>query len=146
MTTPNERASNTGMFRTTVRVDGEDLGIFDTCEGGGTSSEISKRRPGTARSMRATYGGPQDTDDVTVSREWVRSRDYPLQRRLRKKIGWAEVVVTRVPLDPRFNVPSGAEPEILVGGLLGNMNPPDSDSAGNDTAMLSLVVVGGEWQ
>jgi hypothetical protein len=141
-----ELASNTAMFRTTVEVDGEDLGVFDTCEGGAVSAEISKRRPGTARSKRATYGGPQDTDDVTIAREWVRSRDYPLQRRLRTKTGWAEVRVTRVPLDPRFNVPSGAEPEILVGGLLQQVQAPDSDSDGNDTAMLSLVVVGGEWR
>lgn len=146
MTIPNERASNVGMFRTTVTVDGEDLGIFDTCEGGAVSSDITKRRPGTARSKRATYGAPQDTDDVTVAREWLRSRDYPLQRRLRKKVGWADVVITRTPLDPRFEVPSGAEPEILVGGLLQNVGSPDSDTDGNDTAMLTLVVTGGEWQ
>jgi hypothetical protein len=142
----SERASNTAMFRTTVTVDGEDLGIFDNLEGGGVVAGVTKRRPGTSRSKRATYGGPQDTDDVTVSREWLRSRDYPLQRRLRRKAGWADAVVTRVPLDPRFEVPTGAEPEILVGGLLSAVNSPDSDSDGDDTAMLSLVIVGGEWQ
>lgn len=131
------RASSARHFLTFVTVNGTSIGEFDAMAGGGTTSESSKHTPGSSPSRRVAMGGPQDVEDVTVRRSFVRDRDHELARQLRRVSGLAEVIITRQPLGAD-RLPFG-RPEVFT-GVLQTVNYPEHDSESTDTSMLELVV------
>lgn len=136
MTTPN-RASTSRHFRVRASINGQDLGVFDTRTGGTTTAENSKHTPGSAPSARVALGGPRTTDDVTIGRAFVASRDHDLIRLFRPLCGLAEMSVTQVPLDK-----DGREfgrPEVWTGVLL-SIGPPDYDAESSDVARFEITM------
>jgi hypothetical protein len=107
---------------------------FDTCNGGQVSATSTKHRPGGSSRPRS-FGGPSDTDNVTVGRFWDLTRDDALVKQLMKVAGWAAASIERHPTDAQMT-PSGA-PTIWTGTLL-RVKPPDHDSNSSSVAMWEL--------
>jgi hypothetical protein len=136
MTTPN-RASTQRHFRVRASVNGVSLGQFDSRSGGGTSAENAKHTPGSAPSSQVALGGPRSTEDVTVSRAFVATRDHDLIRRFRPLCGLAEMTVTQSPLDK-----DGREfgrPDVWT-GVLQMIGPPDYDANSADVSTFDIVM------
>jgi hypothetical protein len=136
MTTPN-RASTQRHFRVRASVNGVSLGQFDSRSGGGTSAENAKHTPGSAPSSQVALGGPRSTEDVTVSRAFVATRDHDLIRRFRPLCGLAEMTVTQSPLDK-----DGREfgrPDVWT-GVLQMIGPPDYDANSSDVSTFDIVM------
>lgn len=136
MTTPN-RASTQRHFRVRATIKGQDLGVFDSRTGGGTSADNAKHTPGSAPSSRVALGGPRSTEDVTISRAFVASRDHALIRLFRPQCGLAEMTVSQVPLDA-----DGREfgrPDVWT-GILQMIGPPDYDGESSEVASFEIVL------
>lgn len=136
MTTP-DRASTGRHFRVRAAINGVDIGVFDRRSGGTTTAENSKHTPGSAPSARVALGGPRVTDDVTVGRDFVASRDHDLIRTFRPLCGLAEMSVSQVPLDK-----DGREfgrPDVWT-GVLQTIGPPDYDSGSADLSNFDVVM------
>jgi hypothetical protein len=136
MTTPN-RASTQRHFRVRASINGVSLGQFDSRSGGGTSAENAKHTPGSAPSSQVALGGPRSTEDVTVSRAFVATRDHDLIRRFRPLCGLAEMTVTQSPLDK-----DGREfgrPDVWT-GVLQMIGPPDYDANSSDVSTFDIVM------
>lgn len=140
MTTPTapaiDRASTASHFLTTVAVNGKSLGQFGTFGGGNTTGEVTKHTVNGVRRV-ALGGGPRDTDDVTVSRAFVHTRDHALARELRPLVNKASVVISRQPLDADGRPYD--RPEVYTGVLTGVMYP-EFDEDSNDVATFELTV------
>ena len=137
MTTP-ERASTARHFRVRAAINGIDLGNFDTRTGGGTSADVGTHTPGSSPSARVALGGPRTTEDVTITRGFVASRDHDLIRQFRPLTGLAEMTVTQIPLDK-----DGREfgrPDVWT-GVLQMIGPPDYDANSADTSTFTVVMV-----
>lgn len=136
MTSP-DRASTARHFRVLAAINGQDIGVFDARTGGGTSAESATHTPGSSPSARVALGGPRTTEDVTVSRSFVASRDHDVIRTFRPLCGLAEMTVTQVPLDK-----DGREfgrPDVWT-GVLQMIGPPDYDANSSDVATFDIVM------
>jgi hypothetical protein len=136
MTTPN-RASTQRHFRVRASVNGVSLGQFDSRSGGGTSAENAKHTPGSAPSSQVALGGPRSTEDVTVSRAFVATRDHDLIRRFRPLCGLAEMSVEQIPLDR--NGREFGRPDVWT-GVLQMIGPPDYDANSSDVSSFDIVM------
>lgn len=119
-----------------VTVDGRPLGVFDTRTGGGTTSEVSKRRSGGMGPIKQ-YRSLPNYEDVTVSRVAENERDHELARWLDTRVGRAEAVVSEQPLDE--NGSAWGRPRTWVGTLMA-ANPPGRDSESAEAVLYELVV------
>lgn len=136
MTTPS-RASTQRHFRVRAAINGQDIGTFDTRSGGGTSAENAKHTPGSAPSSQVALGGPRSTEDITIGRAFVATRDHDLIRTFRPLCGLAEMTVTQVPLDK-----DGREfgrPDVWT-GVLQMIGPPDYDANSSDVARFEVML------
>lgn len=136
MTSPN-RASTQRHFRVRAVINGQDIGVFDSRTGGTTSAENAKHTPGSAPSSQVALGGPRTTEDVTISRGFVATRDHELIRLFRPQCGLAEMTVTQVPLDK-----DGREfgrPDVWT-GVLQMIGPPEYDANSADVARFEVVL------
>lgn len=136
MTTP-DRASTQRHFRVRASIDGVDIGVFDRRSGGTTTAENGKHTPGSAPSSRVALGGPRTTEDVTVSRDFVATRDHELIRLYRPRCGLAEMTVSQVPLDK-----DGREfgrPDVWT-GVLQTIGPPDYDGGSAELSSFDIVM------
>lgn len=145
MTTPSlarvQRASTARHFLTTVSVNGRSLGQFDRMTGGNTVGESVKHTVNGVRRV-ALGGGPRDTEDVTVSRAFVHTRDHRLARELRPLVNKGVVVISRQPLDADGKPYD--RPETYT-GLLTSVGYPEFDADSTDLSMLELgVAIDGE--
>lgn len=136
MTTP-DRASTARHFIVRAAINGVDIGQFDTRTGGGTSAENAKHSPGSSPSNRVALGGPRDTEDVTVGRGFVATRDHDLIRQYLPLCGLAEMSVSQRPLD-KDGRPFGTP--IIWTGVLQRIGPPDYDSNSGDVATFEVVM------
>lgn len=121
----------------TVVADGLPLGVFETRTGGESTAEVTKYRPGGMAKQKTRKGLPE-VGDVTVGRSWERERDAEIERRLRPRVGTADIIVNDQPLDDN-GAPWG-KPTTWT-GTLNAVNGGDSDSNSNDGKMFELVVV-----
>ena len=136
MSTPN-RASTQRHFRVRAAINGQDLGEFDSRSGGTTSAENAKHTPGSAPSARVALGGPRTTEDVTIGRAFVATRDHDLIRLFRPLCGLAEMTVTQVPLDKDSR--EFGRPEVWT-GVLQMIGPPEYDANATDVARFEVVL------
>lgn len=120
----------------TVTVDGRALGVFDTRSGGGTTSEVNKRRSGGMGPIKQ-YRSLPDYEDVTVSRVYELARDHELSRWLDTRVGKGNAVVSEQRLDE--NGSAWGKPRTWV-GILMSATPPGVDSESNDPALFELGV------
>ncbi len=121
----------------TVTVDGQPLGVFESRTGGESTAEVSKYRPGGMQKQKSRKG-QGEVGDVTVTRSWERERDADLERRLRPRVGRADVIVNDQPLDDD-GAPWG-KPTTWT-GTLSSVTGGDSDANSNDAKPFELVAV-----
>lgn len=131
---PGSRQDN---FRVSLRVEGDDFGVFDSFSGGETDSDDPKHRAGGMGPEEA-LGGPPSVGNITIARNYRRDRgDAGVVRRLRNNIGRGRAVVRKQSLDPDGN-PFG-EPDVYR-GILKRITPPEHDSNSADPALLEVEV------
>jgi hypothetical protein len=116
-----------------VKVDGIDLGIWDTFDGGEGDSEETLHRPG-GMAPQKSKGGPQTMTSVVVSREY----DKPIHDRVHYLLGRrgrAPMIVVKQPLDQ--NGAAWGRP-LVYDGTLKRVSPPKHDSNSSATGMIEL--------
>lgn len=119
----------------TVIVDDEPIGIFDKLDGGETTAEETKYKPGGMRPQKS-LGGSATTANVTVSRLYE-LEDHDLVRRLRNKVGKVEAVASAQPLDVDGN-PFG-KPDVYRGKLQ-RVAPGAHDSESSAARLFELEI------
>lgn len=129
---PGQRQDN---FRVSLRVDGDEFGVFDSFSGGETDSDDPKHRAGGMGPEEA-LGGPPSVGNVTIARNYRKDRgDQTVVRRLRSKVGRGQAVIRKQSLDADAH-PFG-EPDVYR-GILKRVSPPEHDSNSADPALLEL--------
>lgn len=111
------------------------LGIWDKKTGGNVDSEERVYYPG-AMGPPISLGGRKSTDQVTLTRLYRLGRDHDSVQRLIDAAGISRIVVSQQPLDIYGNVYGRP---IVYTGTLKTVNIPESDSEGNDPAMIEIV-------
>jgi hypothetical protein len=112
------------------------LGAFTSRSGGNADSEEVKDRSAGGEQQEA-LGGTPTTENVTVARRFVPTRDVPLIRQLRPLRGRRDALVTDQPLD-RDDNPVG--PADRYPGIFKSVNPSDADANSNDVARFEIEV------
>lgn len=120
----------------TVTIDGVPLGVWDTLSGGEVEAEDTKHRPG-GMGEQISLGGPTITNNVSLAR-MLSSTDWDYMRYLmQSRVGKAEVIVARQPLDRDKN-PFGRP--LVYRGVLQRVAPGDTSSESADTQMWEITV------
>lgn len=110
------------------------LGTFDKRSGGDGGAEDSKYRPGNMAD-EISLGGPQTTENVTVSRLYDEDRDGEFIARLLPERGKAKMVTQRQSLDDDEN--AIGTPTVWRGRLL-RVGFPEDDSESADASLFEL--------
>jgi hypothetical protein len=120
--------------RFSVRIGGEDTGVWDKKGGGSVDSSEKVYYPGGMEDP-ISLGGKQEHENLTFERLFSLSRDLP------KIKGWmalagtgVAVVATELFLDSKKNVVSEG---LVYRGTLKKVAPPDHDSGSDDEAMVA---------
>ena len=130
--------SRSDQYDVTVTVEGIGaLGTFDKFTGGEVDSDEQKYRPG-GMADPVSLGGAKTMGNVTVSRNYILSRDHPIVHKLLANAGSARIFVVKQPLDIN-KVPYGRP--LIYQGKLKSVKPPEHDSTSSDPAMLDLEFV-----
>jgi hypothetical protein len=124
-------------FSVTAKINGQELGIFDTCKGGEVDSDEQKYSPG-AMQPPLSLGGAVTMGNVTISRLFDLDRDQPIIHDLLSGAGLYPIEVKKQPLDVN-KVPYGRP--LVYTGKLKTVTPPDHDSTSSDPAMLEIEFV-----
>lgn len=123
---------------TTVFVNGEEWGPFDTFSGGDKSHTVTAHRPGGSCAERK-YPSPARYGNVTVGRTYEHERDHGRAVSELKSLRSPRVRVARTPLDEDCNV-FDSNGTISYEGFLEDFNPGDSDSNSDDLMTLQMTV------
>lgn len=126
----------TDQFAVSVTVDDQPLGVFDTFDGGETSAEETKYKPGGMQPQKS-LGGSATTENVTVARLYELARDHDLVRWLRSRVGKANVTASKQPLDVDGN-PQG-KPDVFTGKLQ-RVTAPAHDSEDTGAARFEIEI------
>lgn len=119
-----------------LSIDGRDLEVWDTLDGGEIDSDESKYRPGGLQS-EISLGGTRTVGNITLGRNYDNLRDHPVLPWLVSRVGAGRCVIGRQPLD--FNgVPQGAPTRYT--GTLKTVTPPGIDSMSNDASKIELEI------
>lgn len=119
-----------------VIVDGENLGTFDKFAGGEIDSEETTYKLG-GMGARVSLGGSVNVGNVTVSTLYDLTRIHSIVHKLIAKVGKADVVINKQPLDVDGN--AFGRP-LTYRGKLKQVHPPEPDSESSDAALLELEV------
>lgn len=115
-------------------VDGQQLGVFDTHQGGDAVAKEVKHRPG-GMGPEVAYVSLPSYSTITVTRVMQRTRDWALEKSLIPKAGKVTGSVTIQPLDDDGN--TWGDPMTYSGKFLG-VKPPKTDSNSETVAMWEL--------
>jgi hypothetical protein len=115
-------------------LEGRDLGIWDTSDGGEKDSDENKYPPG-GMLAEISLGGRPSVGELTVSRYYDATRDHPLFSFYNRHVGAGRGSVGFTPLDFHGN-PQG--PPFVYSGTLKTFTPPTVDSTSQDAAMVEL--------
>jgi hypothetical protein len=118
----------------TFRGETRDLGVFNTWEGGGKTSDDTKVRRGGTRVRRA-LGGVSNTENVTIGRDYDLARDHANIHWLLDAVGQGRVTFNKFFTDDN-DQPYG-RPMVYTGVLVG-CTPPGHDIESSDLAVLEL--------
>lgn len=125
-------------FITTARIDGLDLGEFQTCAGGQIRAEVTAdRSPG--QKFASQIGGLPHIEAVTIGRifDWQRDTDTFIAR-LNAQVGIEGAMTVA-----KWTKDSNGKPYRKIAqwtGTLTEVNPPDTDENSNDRAVFELVM------
>jgi hypothetical protein len=119
-----------------LSIDGRDLEVWDSLDGGEIDSDESKYRPGGLQS-EVSLGGTRTVGNITLGRNYDYLRDHPMLPWLVSRVGAGRCVIGRQPLD--FNgVPQGAPTRYT--GTLKTVTPPGIDSMSNDPTKIEVEI------
>lgn len=120
-------------FLVTATLNGTDLGIWDTKEGGETDSEETRYRPGGM--PEESLGGASTVTQITATRMFRRGRDDRLIKAMRAACGSGAMVLKVINKDEDGNPISTGE---TYTGVLKRVGPPQVDSNSSDVAMIEI--------
>lgn len=123
-------------YRNTVVVDGQDLGPFDTFNGGQINRSNTKHRPGGRRTEKLYKGLPR-YENVTVGRTYENERDHDQVVAWLQQIAPQNAEVRRQPLDEDGNSFGDA---IVYKGAIDQVQPGNVDSNSDDRVTLELQI------
>jgi|SRR5215471_9463762 len=121
---------------TTVTIDGVAYGTFDQSTGGEADTDELKYKPG-GMAAQISLGGIVTVGALTVSRLYVLERDHVNVHNLLGRVGKAQVVVKKQPLDVDGN--AFGRP-LTYNGVLKRVTPPEVDSESTDAALIEIEV------
>lgn len=110
-----------------------DTGVWDARAGGGSDS--SETNYNAAGGQRLTLGGPKDPDNVTLSRLYDLTRDFPNRAFMLALVGRGDTVVTEIATDASF---AALGQPLSWRCKLKRYTPPDYDSNSNDPAKVEV--------
>jgi hypothetical protein len=113
-----------------------DLGVFNSWDGGGVTSDDTKVRRGGTRTQRA-LGGPRSVENVTVARDYDLARDHNNMHWLAAAVGAGRVVMQKFFTDDN-DAPYGRP--LIYRGVLIRATPPGHDIDSADVANVELEV------
>jgi len=122
-------------FRVTISLNGRNLGIWDTKDGGETDSEETRYKSGGG--PQESLGGTNFVTQITASRMFRRGRDDELMAYMRKCVGSGEAVVKVLTLDSDGNPWTTGE---TYTGVWKRVSPPSVDSNSTDVAMVECEI------
>jgi hypothetical protein len=134
------KPTRSDQYSVSLSVDGVDYGIWETFDGGDSTSEETKHFPGGMQ-PEISLGGQTHVSNVTINRLFDGDRDGPALAVLRERVGKGRAVVTKQPLDADGN--AYGQPEVY-GGKLMTVTPPPADANATGTASLITVVISTE--
>ena len=122
-------------FQVEVSLNNQDLGVWDTKEGGETDSEETRYRPGGL--PEESLGGATTVTQITLSRMFRRGRDDDQIADMRSAVGSGQVSIKVMNTDADGNPISTGE---VYTGVLKRVGPPEVDSNSSDVAMIEIEV------
>lgn len=128
--------SREDQYMITVKVDGEDFGVWDKLAGGSIDSEELKYKPGGMQ-PHVSLGGSRTVENITVSKLYDLTAVHSKIKTLLNKAGKGQVTITKQPLDVN-GTPFGLP--LVYTGTLKQVTPPDADSESNDAALVEIEV------
>lgn len=131
---PNTAPTRDDTWLLSLSIDGRDLEVWDSLDGGEVDSDESKYRPGGLAS-EISLGGTRTVGNVTLGRNYDYLRDHPLLPWLVSRVGAGRAVIGRQPLDLN-GIPQGSPTRYT--GTLKTVTPPPVDSMSNDATKIEL--------
>lgn len=134
---PDGGPTRADTWRTTVTLDGENMGVWDKKTGGKVTSSVTQYLPG-GMAPQISLGGTKTTENVTLERLYRLQRDHKKIQKWINAVGRGSIVINQQPLDVdgnAFGTP------IVYKGTLMSVTPPENDSTSTSAAMLSIEVV-----
>lgn len=128
--------SRQDQYAVTLTVDNIDFGIWDKLDGGEVDSEELKYKPG-GMGAHVSLGGSVEVGNLTLSRLCLLERDHAQIHFLIERVGKANVVVNRQPLDVDANAYGDA---LVYTGKLKAVSPPEVDSESSDAGLLEIEI------
>lgn len=133
---PDGGPTRADTWRTTVSLNGENMGVWDKKTGGAIDSDETKYNPG-GMAPQVSLGGKKTVENVTLSRLYRLMRDHNKVQKWINNVGKGAVVVTQQPMDVDGN-PFGKP--IVYRGTLKRVTPPEVDSESNTAAMIEIEI------
>jgi hypothetical protein len=133
---PNTAPTREDTWLVSLSIDGRDLEVWDTLDGGEIDSDESKYRPG-GMSAEISLGGTRTIGNITLGRNYDYLRDHPMLSWLVARVGAGRCVIGRQPLDLN-RIPQGSPTTYT--GTLKTVTPPGVDSMSNDAAVIELEI------
>lgn len=124
------------LFLVHLYVDGTDLGVWDTWQGGDKDTSSIKYRSG-GQPDEESLGGGNTYTDLTITRNYRLSRDASIVSFLLNKTGIGEARAIKQPLDRSYNAFGNP---VIATGLLKTYQDPKADSNANNAAMIGVVI------
>lgn len=123
-------------YEVTLRINGDDYGVWDSFSGGGVDSEETKYRPG-GMAAQISLGGSKSTENITLGRLFRADRDNLIVKQLNSLCGNGDCVVVKQML----TVDGAATGEPLTyAGTLKSCKAPDHNSESDDPGMIELEI------
>lgn len=119
----------------TVTIDGQPMGVWDTLDGGESTSDEVKYKPGGMQ-PEISLGGSRSIGNLTLSR-LLQREDWEFMRRMMNRTGRARCTVSRQPLDADGN-PWGRP--LTYRGVLMSVTPGGTDSNSSDALTWEIEI------
>jgi hypothetical protein len=134
---PDGGPTRADTWRTTISLNGENMGVWDKKTGGKVTSAITQYLPG-GMAPQISLGGTKTTENLTLERLYRLQRDHKKIQKWINGVGKANIVVHQQPLDIDGN--AFGTPVVYKGTLM-SVQVPDVDSTSSSAAMLVIEVV-----
>jgi hypothetical protein len=123
-------------FRVTLKVAGNNWGVWEKKSGGKLSGNTTKLFPG-GMAPEQSLGGRPSSDLITLSRNYDRARDHDNLQQLVPGVGRYECVVQQQPLDANGNAYGSP---VVWNGVLESVQIPDVDASSTSSAEVVLEI------